>query len=322
MHGNVKVFSGSAHPAFSRRVCAHLGLPLGNSKVVRFSNQNMLVQIEENVREADVFYIQPSCPPVSDGILEMLITIDALKHASAGRITAVVPYFPYSRSDKKDRPRVSITARLMADLIETAGADRVLTMDLHAPQIQGFFRIPVDQLIAAPLICQRLLQGSLADHVVVASDIGEAKDIERYASRLDLPVAIIDKRRYADNAKPVARQLVGEVAGKTALIIDDEIASGGTLIEAANFCLERGARAVRAAAVHGVFSGSALERIEAAPIDSVLVTDSLPLAEEAVATGEPIRPRPAKVEQLSVAALFARAIEAIHDGTSVFELAN
>ena len=250
----------------------------------------------------------------------MLITIDSIKHASAGRITAVVPYFPYSRSDKKDRPRVSITARLMADLIETAGADRVLTLDLHAPQIQGFFRIPVDQLIAAPLICQHLSQGSLADHVLVASDIGEAKDIERYASRLDLPVAIIDKRRYTDNARPVVRQLVGDVADKTALIIDDEIASGGTLIEAATFCLERGARAVRAAAVHGVFSGQALDRIEAAPIDSVLVTDSLPLAEEAVATGEPPRPRPAKVEQLSVAALFARAIEAIHDGTSVFEL--
>lgn len=311
MQGNIRVFSGSAHPIFSRRVCDELGLPLGQSKCVHFSNQNMLVQIEDNVREDDVFFIQSSCPPVSDGILEMLITIDALKHASAGRITAVIPYFPYSRSDKKDRPRVSITARLMADLIETAGADRVLTMDLHAPQIEGFFRIPVDQLIAAPLLCRHLAQKSLADHVVVASDIGEAKDIERYANRLDLPVAIIDKRRYADDDKAVARQLVGDVEGKTALIIDDEIASGGTLIEAANFCLSRGARAVRAAAVHGVFSGSALERIAASAIDSVLVTDSLPLM-----TAH------AKVEQLSVAALFARAIEGIHGGTSVFELSH
>jgi ribose-phosphate pyrophosphokinase len=310
MQGDIKVFSGSAHPAFSRRVCEHLGLPLGQSKLVRFSNQNKLVQIEDNVREADVFFIQPSSPPVSDGILEMLITIDALKHASAGRITAVIPYFPYSRSDKKDRPRVSITARLMADLIETAGADRVLTLDLHAPQIQGFFRIPVDQLIAASLLCQRLTRTSLADHVVVASDIGEAKDIERYANRLDLPVAIIDKRRYSDNTKPVARQLVGDVTGKTALIIDDEIASGGTLLEAANFCLARGAREVKAAAVHGVFSGQALERIAESKIASVLVTDSLPLAESA----------PSKLEQVSVAALFARAIVAIHDGTSVFEL--
>jgi ribose-phosphate pyrophosphokinase len=309
MQGNIRVFSGSAHPTFSQRVCAELGLPLGQSKVVRFSNENLLVQIEDNVREDDVFFIQSSCPPVSDGILEMLITIDALKHASAGRITAVIPYFPYSRSDKKDRPRVSITARLMADLIQTAGADRVLTMDLHAPQIEGFFRIPVDQLIAAPLMCRHLGQGLVGEHVIVASDIGEAKDIERYASRLDLPVAIIDKRRYADNDKAVARQLVGDVAGKTALIIDDEIASGGTLIEAANFCLSRGARAVRAAAVHGVFSPGAIERIAASSIESVLVTDSLPLA-----VAHP------KIEQLSVAALFARAIEGIHGGNSVFEL--
>ena len=309
MQGNIRVFSGSAHPTFSQRVCAELGLPLGQSKVVRFSNQNLLVQIEDNVREDDVFFIQSSCPPVSDGIIEMLITIDALKHASAGRITAVIPYFPYSRSDKKDRPRVSITARLMADLIQTAGADRVLTMDLHAPQIEGFFRIPVDQLIAAPLLCRHLSAQSLADHVIVASDIGEAKDIERYASRLDLPVAIIDKRRYSDNDRAVARQLVGDVQGKTALIIDDEIASGGTLIEAAHFCLSRGARAVRAAAVHGVFSPGAIERIAASPIEAVLVTDSLPLATE----------HP-KIEQLSVAALFARAIEGIHGGTSVFEL--
>lgn len=310
VHGNIKVFSGSAHAAFSRRVCQHLGIPLGQSKLVRFSNQNMLVHIEDNVREDDVFYIQPSCPPVSDGILEMLIAIDALKYASAGRITAVIPYFPYSRSDKKDRPRVSITARLMAQLLETAGADRVLTLDLHAPQIQGFFRIPVDELIAAPLLCQHLAQGSLADHVVVASDIGEAKDIERYANRLDLPVAIIDKRRYSDNTKPVVRSLVGDVEGKTALIIDDEIASGGTLLEAASFCLSRGARAVRAAAVHGVFSADAVARIEASPIDSVLVTDSLP-------QGEAAGP---KIQQLSVAGLFARAIKAIHDGKSVFEL--
>jgi ribose-phosphate pyrophosphokinase len=310
MQGNIKVFSGSSHAAFSRRVCQHLGLPLGQSKLVRFSNQNMLVQIEENVREDDVFFIQSSCPPVSDGILEMLIAIDALKYASAGRITAVIPYFPYSRSDKKDRPRVSITARLMAQLIETAGADRVLTLDLHAPQIQGFFRIPVDELIAAPVLCEYLSGGALKDHVIVASDIGEAKDIERYASRLDLPVAIIDKRRYADNDKAVARELVGDVAGKTALIIDDEIASGGTLLEAASFCLSRGARAVRAAAVHGVFSGEALNRISASPIESVLVTDSLPQGEVAGT----------KIQQVSTAQLFARAIEGIHGGASVFEL--
>lgn len=310
MDRTIKVFSGSGHPEFSRRVCDHLGIALGKSRTVQFSNQNLLVQIEENVRENDVFYIQPSCPPVSDGILEMLIAIDALKHASARRITAVVPYFPYSRSDKKDRPRISITARLMADLIETAGADRVLTMELHAPQIQGFFRIPVDELIAAPQLCAHLGRRNLQDHVVVASDIGEAKDIERYANRLDLPVAIVDKRRFGDNDRAVARNLIGNVEGKTALIIDDEISSGGTLLEAANFCLARGAKAVHSIAVHGVLSGNALQRIKNSKVQSVLVTDTLPIAAGA----------PRKIEQLSVAPLFARAIEAIHQGTSVCEL--
>lgn len=310
MRSNIKIFSGSGHPEFARRICDCLSLSPGRSKTIKFSNQNILVQIEENVREDDVFIIQPSCPPVSDGIMEMLIAIDALKHASAGRITAVVPYFPYSRSDKKDRPRISITARLMADLIETAGADRVLTMDLHAPQIQGFFRIPVDQLIAAPGLCSHLSKDDLANHVVVASDIGEAKDIERYASRLDLPVAIVDKRRFADDDKAVAKNLIGDVAGKTALIIDDEISSAGTLLEAADFCLKRGATAVRAVAVHGVFSGSALQKIEDSKVRSVVVSDSLPIS------GGPQR----KIEQVSVAPLFARAIEAIHHGTSVFEL--
>lgn len=307
--GSIKVFAGSAHPEFGRNICQKLGLPMGQSRLVRFSNQNMLVQILENVRERDAFVVQPSCPPVSDGILEMLITIDALKHASAGRITAVVPYFPYSRSDKKDRPRISIAARLMADLIQTAGADRVLTLDLHAPQIQGFFRIPVDELTAAPALCEHLKKESLSDHVLVASDIGEAKDIERYASRLDLPVAIIDKRRFGDTDRAVARNLIGEVAGKTALLIDDEIATGGTLLEAARFCMDRGAKAVRAVAVHGVFCGSALERIAQSPIESITVSDSLPLPAQAE-----------RVSQVSLTDLFARAILAIHGGNSVFEL--
>src|SRR5687768_17367071 len=253
MHGNVKVFSGSGHPAFSRRVCAHLGLPLGNSKVVRFSNQNMLVQIEENVREADVFLIQPSCPPVSDGILEMLITIDALKHASAGRITAVLPYFPYARSDKKDRPRISITARLMADLLETAGANRVVTMNLHSPQVQGFFRIPADQLQAAPILCDYLRETrDLSSYVLVAGDVGESKDVGHYAARLDLPIAIVDKRRSGDDEVARAVNLIGDVEGKVALIVDDEVASGGTLVEAARFVLARGAVAVEACVVHAV----------------------------------------------------------------------
>ena len=196
MVGAVKVISGTAHPELAQDICKCLGTDLCRTTVVRFSNENMLVQIDENVRETDVFVIQPSCSPVSDGIIELLMTIDALKHASAGRITAVLPYFPYARSDKKDRPRISITARLMADLLQTAGADRVLTMNLHSPQVQGFFRIPADQLQAAPILCDYLRESrDLTNYVLVAGDVGESKDVGHYAARLDLPIAIVDKRR-------------------------------------------------------------------------------------------------------------------------------
>lgn len=312
MFGNIKVFSGTSHPELARAVADHIGIPLGQSRVTRFSNENMLVQVEENVREADVFVLQTSCPPVSDGLLELLITIDALKHASAARITAVIPCFPYARSDKKDRPRISITARLIADLLETAGADRVLTLDLHSPQIQGFFRVPVDQLTAAPLICNQLAESrDLSDYVIVASDIGEGKEVERYSSRLDLPVAVVDKRRTDDAEAPVATRLIGDVGGRTALIVDDEIASGGTVVEAARAVLEHGAIAVEVAAVHGVLSGRAIERIGMSPIRSVLVTDTVPL---------PAEKRLDKIHTVSVAPLLARAIEAIHGGDSVSAL--
>ena len=312
MYGKMKVFSGSAHPELAKAICGHLGLPLGRSHIARFSNENMMVQIDENVREADVFVIQPSCPPVSDGIIELLITIDALHHASAGRITAVLPYFPYVRSDKKDRPRISIAARLMADLLETAGATRVLTCDLHSPQIQGFFRIPVDQLIAAPIICDYLRANrDLNDYVLVASDIGEGKEVGRYANRLNLPVAIVDKRRDGDDESPIATNLIGDVEGKVALIVDDEIASGGTLIEASRFVLKNGAKAVEAAAVHGILSGKAIERLGPSPIQSLLVTDTVPLPREK---------RIDKLHTVSVAGLFAEALKAIHDGDSVSSL--
>jgi len=274
----IKVIGGTAHPELARDICEHLGTDLCRSTVVRFSNENLLVQIEENVREADVFIIQPSCPPVSDGIIELLMTIDALKHASAGRITAVLPYFPYVRSDKKDRPRVSITARLMADLLATAGANRVLTMNLHSPQVQGFFRVPADQLQAAPILCDYLRQSrDLSNYVLVAGDVGESKEVGLYANRLDLPIAIVDKRRYRDDEDARAINLIGDVEGKVALIIDDEVASGGTLMEAARFVLERGAVAVEACAVHAVLSGRAIERIEASPLRQLVRTDTLPL---------------------------------------------
>src|SRR6202008_2577135 len=196
-------------------ICRHVGVERCATRVVRFSNENMLVQIQENVREADVFVIQTSCPPVSDNIVELLITIDALKHASAGRITAVLPYFPYARSDKKDPPRVSITARLMADLIQAAGAHRVLTMNLHSPQVQGFFRIPADQLNATPIVCDRLrATTNLSESVLVASDVGEAKDLAEYANRPKLPMALIHKRRLDDTEGPVAVGLIGDVRNR------------------------------------------------------------------------------------------------------------
>ncbi len=312
MAGAIKVISGTAHPELGRDVCACLGIEPCRTTFVRFSNENMLVQIDENVREADVFVIQPSCPPVSDGIVELLMTIDALKHASAARITAVLPYFPYVRSDKKDRPRVSITARLMADLIQTAGANRILTMNLHSPQVQGFFRVPADQLQAAPVLCDYLRESrDLSNYVLVAGDIGESKDVGHYATLLDLPIAIVDKRRHGDDETARAVNLIGDVKGKVALIVDDEVASGGTLVEAARFVLDRGAVAVEACVVHAVLSGKAVERIEASPLRQLLVTDTIPLTE-----GK----RSRKIQVKSVAPLFAEAIRAIHDGSSVSRL--
>lgn len=312
MVDTIRIISCSAHPAFAARVCKTIGVELCKTRTVRFSNENMLVQIEENVRETDAFVIQPSCAPVSDGIIELLITIDALKHASARRVTAVLPYFPYARSDKKDQPRISITARLMADLLETAGADRVLTMDLHSPQVQGFFRIPTDQLQAAPILCDHLAATrDLADYVLVAGDVGEAKQIGGYANRLNLPIAVVDKRRDGDDEKPRAVALIGDVAGKHALIVDDEIASGGTLMEATTFLLERGAASVEAAAVHPVLSGQAVQRIAESPLKSLVVTDTIPLAEEKQID---------KIDVCSVTRLFADAIQAIHNGSSISTL--
>jgi ribose-phosphate pyrophosphokinase len=312
MNDRLLVFSGSAHPELAREICDILGVAVGRSHIVRFSNENMMVQLEDNVREADVFVIQPSCPPVSDGIIELLITIDALRHASARRVTAVLPYFPYVRSDKKDQPRISITARLMADLIQSAGANRVLTMDLHSPQVQGFFRIPVDQLLAAPIICDHLTATrNLTDYVLLAGDIGEAKGIGRYANRLTLPVAIVDKRREGNDEQPKAVHLIGSVRGKTALIVDDEIASGATVLEAARFAIENGAVAVEVAAVHAIFSGRAIERLSAPQIRAITVTNSVPVASDK---------RMDKLTVLSVAPLFAQAIDAIHTGKSVSAL--
>ena len=312
MTNDIKIIAGTSHPTLAKAISDKLDVPLTESEIIRFGNENILFQCKENVRESDVFVIQTSCPPVSDGIMELLIIIDALRHASAKRITAVLPYFPYTRSDKKDRPRISITARLMADLLETAGANRVLTMNLHSPQVGGFFRIPVDQLNATPLVCDYLRSSSnLTDSVLVASDVGEAKDLGDYANRLQLPLAIVDKRRHDDSENPQAVALIGDVADCNALIVDDEIASGGTMLEAARFLKEKGARSIEAAAVHPVLSGQAPERLADSPIDRLIVTDTIPIPEEK---------QTPMITTVSVAKLFADAIQAIHSGDSISRL--
>jgi ribose-phosphate pyrophosphokinase len=307
----LKVFSGSSHRSFANAVCEHLGVDLGKSHTVTFSNENMLVQIDENVRGSDVFVIQTSCPSVHENLFEMLIMIDALRSASAHRVTAVIPYFPYIRSDKKDRPRISITARLIADILQTSGADRVLTMDLHSPQAQGFFHMPVDQLKGAGPLCKRLQQDKTDDWILVAADAGEAKDLGRYANLLDLPMAIIDKRREADDEKPRAVNLIGSVEGKVAVVVDDEINSGGTLVEAANFLDKHGASRVLAVATHPVFSNKAIERISNSCVEHVIVTDTVPIPEEDLTD---------KIEIVSVSSMFAEAIRSIHTGESVSRL--
>jgi ribose-phosphate pyrophosphokinase len=306
----LKIFAGSSHPALARAIASASGVPLGRRKVVRFSNENIKVKIEENVRGCDVFVIQTSAPPLSDNIVELLILIDALKFASAARITAVLPYFPYARSDKKDEARISITARLMADLLESAGADRVLTMTLHAPQILGFFRKPADQLLATPILKRHFKKKSLANNVVVATDAGAGKIAGHFAKRLGLPMAVIDKRRLDDTEKAQGTALIGDVRGKEAIIYDDEIATGGSIQEAARILRDFGARRVRVGVTHAVLSGPALERLNSAELDELVVTDTIPMTSEN-AKGLP------NLTVLSTAKLFGDAIVRIHEGRSV-----
>ena len=305
----LKVFAGSSHPALTQEICNCLGIAPGAATTTRFSNENLKVKIEENVREQDVFVVQTAAPPLSENIVELLILLDALRHASARRVTAILPYFPYARSDKKDEPRISITARLMADLLATAGANRVLTMDLHSPQIQGFFSMPADQLTAVPVLCERLREAGVAGAVVVATDVGEAKDAGHFARRLDLPIAIIDKRRSGDDERAEAVAVIGDIEGKRCLLVDDEIATGGSIFSATDFLLDHGALSVSAAVVHPVLSGRAIERLAASRLERLLVTNTIPL-----------RHASAKVEVLSVAPLLAKAITRIHDGRSVSAL--
>ena len=313
MFGEMKVFSGSSHPDLAKGIATHMGMPLGKLKITRFSNENIKVKVEENVRESDVFVIQTSCPPVSDNLLELLILIDALKFASAARITAVLPYFPYARSDKKDEARISITARLVADLLETAGADRVLTMTLHAPQILGCFRKPADQLLATPILTNYFKTKDLSNATVVATDAGAAKFAGHFAKRLSVPMAIIDKRRFDDSEKAQSVALIGDVKGRDAIIYDDEIATGGSIKEAARILREFGARTVRVGVTHGVLSGSAVETLNSASLDELVITDSIPVPPDRA------RALP-NLKVLSTAALFGDAILRIHGGRSISEM--
>ncbi|MFH1727289.1 MAG: ribose-phosphate pyrophosphokinase [Pseudomonadota bacterium] len=307
----MKIFTGSAHPALAKEICTNLSIDLGKSETIRFSNENIMVKIHENVRGEDVYVIQPSVSPVSEGIIELLMMLDALKHSSAQRITAVIPYFPYARSDKKDQPRISITARLMADLIETAGADRVLTMDLHAPQIQGFFRIPVDQLRAINIICDHLKNGDISNYVLVASDAGEAKDAGRFANRLHLPMAIIDKRRHGNDERPIPTNLIGDVKGKKVFLVDDEISTAGTIISGLKFLFDHGATDAVAACTHPILCGPAIQRIAESKLSEVVVTNTIPIAPEKMID---------KITVLSVAPVFSKAIKCVHEGESISSL--
>jgi ribose-phosphate pyrophosphokinase len=311
MLGELKIFSGRAHPALVQELCSYLNLPVGNVVSYNFSDGEIFCQIGENVRGSDVFVVQPTCSPVNENLMELLILLDAFKRSSASRVTAVVPYYGYARQDKKDQPRVPITSKLIADLLSQAGADRILTMDLHASQIQGFFDVPVDHLFAAPVVLEAIGKMDLPDLVIVSPDAGGVERARAIAKRLGASLAIVDKRRTAPN-KAEVMNVIGEVAGKTALIIDDIIDTAGTLVNTVEALKEKGAARVLAVGVHAVLSGPALERIEKSSLERVLVTNTTPLDEK-------LR-RCSKLQPLSVASLLGEAIRRIHDHSSVSSL--
>jgi ribose-phosphate pyrophosphokinase len=308
MMDELKVFSGTAHPALARAVCDYLDIPLGEAEVFEFSNENIFVRILENVRERDVFIVQPISSPVNKSLVELLIMLDAFRRASAGRITAVVPYYGYSRTDKKDQPRVPITARLIADLITTAGANRLLTVDLHASQIQGFFTIPVDELTARPMLAQYFKEKALNNLVVVATDIGISKVARDVAARLGAPLAIMEKRRIGNVDASETLNVIGDVEGMHALTVDDEIDTAGSLVGVVNALLKRGVTKVYACCTHPVFSGPAIQRIAASPVKEVVVTDTIPVNDDKKLN---------KITVLSIASLIGEAIHRIHTGLSV-----
>ena len=308
MRDELKIFTGNAHPQLAEDICNYLGINLGQIEVFEFKNENIFVRIQENIRERDVFLVQPVVSPVNNNLMELLIMIDAAKRASAGRITAVVPYYGYGRTDKKDQPRVPITARLVADLITVAGADRLLTVDLHAGQIQGFFNIPVDELTALPIITGYFEEKALDDVVVVATDVGIAKKARDMAERLDAPLAIIEKRRVGNGNPAESLNVIGEVRGKTAITFDDEIDTGGSLVSAIDALKAMGAEDVYSSCTHPIFSGNATTALADTIVKEFVVTDTVPV---------PQGKRNGKVTCLSMAPLLGEAIRRIHGGESV-----
>lgn len=310
-HHTLKIFTGNAHLALAQEICEELGVPLGRAQVGRFPDGEIRLQILENVRGADVFVIQPTCRPVNDSLVELLIMLDALARASAARITAVMPYFAYARQDRKDRPRVPISSKLVADLLTSAGADRVLALELHAGQIQGFFDIPVDHLYATPVTVGYFRKLRIKNLVVVSPDTGGVERARGFAKRMNVPLAIIDKRREDAHTVEVFN-VIGDVEGKNCLLVDDMIDTAGTLAQGARALKEKGADKVYACCTHGVFAGEAVKKICAAPIEQVVATNSIPLSPEAEQCG--------RIKVLSVAKLLADAIRSIHDETSVSKL--
>jgi ribose-phosphate pyrophosphokinase len=306
-----KIFTGSASKGLAERICSNLGVELGGAKLGRFSDGEIYFQILENVRGADVFVVQSCCDPVDRHLLELLLMIDAFKRASAWRVTAVIPYYAYARQDRKDKPRVPISAKLVADLLETAGASRALTLDLHAPQIQGYFNVPVDHLYASPVLIEYFKQRKMKKVTVVSPDAGGVERARAFAKKLDAPLAIVDKRRVDVDVSEVMH-LIGEVRGAPALIIDDIIDTAGTIVKTAEALLKEGATEVYAACTHAVLSGPAVERLSQSAIAEVVVTDSVPLNEAAR--------KLSKIKVLSVADLLARGIRSIHEETSISEL--
>ena len=307
-HDRLQIFTGNANPELAREIGQALHMDLGRAMIRQFADGEIYLQIQENVRGADVFIVQPTCTPVDRHLMELLLMIDALKRASAERITAVLPYYGYARQDRKDKPRVPISARLIAALLETAGADRCLTLDLPAAQIQGFFDIPVDHLIATPVLIEYFRAPAIDDLTVVSPDAGGVERARAFAKRLNAPLAIIDKRREEANVAEVMN-VVGEVDGRTCLLVDDLVDTGGSLVKGAEALMEKGAASVSACATHAVLSGDAVKRIEDSCLREVVFTNSIPLSQEAKNS--------CRIKSLSVAKLLAEAIRSIHEETSV-----